>query len=236
MIIPILFAFFGSVSFGSDWLCQEEASQRHDNEIYSCGIGTGDDENSARLNAFDNAKKEFQKICELSDDCNGRQISVWPQRTACEKKGRKYQCHRLVVFGVQSATKVVLNPPVGIAATQPSESQPLKAFSASTPTARPSQSPPVKPPSPSLKEPDENFKPFRYRQISHLPKLRLGMTKEEVLKIFGKPQTKMQRLNGFSLVFEGKMCALGICFVNFDSSGRVTGHDNFNLDYTEDLK
>lgn len=51
------------------WICVEASSQKQGKVISACGIGMGKNENEARLNAFDNAKTEFQRVCLSSDDC-----------------------------------------------------------------------------------------------------------------------------------------------------------------------
>lgn len=196
--------------WAADWLCQEEASQRHGNEIYACGIGAGKDENDARLDAFDNAKKEFERICQISDDCKGRMISVRPQRTACEQKPKNYSCHRLVVFEIQERGAASIG-------------------SRNVTSA------------PALDEAKEDFKPFKYQEIAHLPKLKRGMTKAQVLKIFGKPKNASPLLyGGHSFMFKGRMCMDGsehaLCSVDFSPAGRVSDYSHVNMDYTEDLK
>lgn len=87
----------------TSWLCTEEASQRLENSIMSCGIGTGKDENQARLNAFDQAKNEFNKICDTSVDCRKHEISAEPRRTTCQQDGKGFKCYRLVAFYIAKA-------------------------------------------------------------------------------------------------------------------------------------
>lgn len=93
-------------SFAKDeWLCVEASSQRIGSEIQACGIGNGKDENSARLNAFDNARAEFTKLCEASDDCNGHEIVVEPKRTSCERVNESYKCYRMLAFTIKDKRK-----------------------------------------------------------------------------------------------------------------------------------
>ncbi len=101
MRLLLLLTFAIPAFAATDWLCTEEASQRKGNAIYACGIGDGRDENEARSKAFLNAKAEFARICDASDDCRGHRVSAEPARTACEG----LRCYRLVVFTIgQSAT------------------------------------------------------------------------------------------------------------------------------------
>lgn len=87
------------------WLCTEASSQRRGSSVYSCGVGIGKDENAARLNAFDNAKSEFKRICSASDDCKGHNITVSPERTSCDKNSDSYKCYRLIVFTIGEPSK-----------------------------------------------------------------------------------------------------------------------------------
>lgn len=89
----------------SDWLCHEEASQRQGDEILACGIGIGPDENSARIQALDNASLEFNKLCNVSDDCRGKKVAATPKRTQCSQDGKTFKCYRLVSFAVSAETR-----------------------------------------------------------------------------------------------------------------------------------
>lgn len=97
----IILLFMSQTALAADWLCTEEASQRQGNSIFACGIGTGADENAARLNAFDSAKAEFNKVCNNSDDCNGKQVAISPKRTQCQQyENGTNKCYRLLVFTI----------------------------------------------------------------------------------------------------------------------------------------
>ena len=84
-----------------DWLCKEASSQRRGNTIHACGIGLGADENAAHLTAFDNAEKEFLKVCSASADCSGHAANADPGRTTCERVPSGFKCYRMVVFSIQ---------------------------------------------------------------------------------------------------------------------------------------
>lgn len=103
----IMLGIFATTSAfsGPGWLCEEVASQRKGNSIYACGIGSGADETTARTQAFDNARAEFNQVCEASDDCRGRQVSVSPERTSCKKENANIKCYRLVVFQIGDPTQ-----------------------------------------------------------------------------------------------------------------------------------
>ncbi len=82
------------------WLCTEEASQRHNDTIFACGVGSGADEGEARLAAFDNSKAEFNRICDSSSDCAGHKITTLPRRTSCELVGSLIKCYRLILYTI----------------------------------------------------------------------------------------------------------------------------------------
>ncbi len=82
-----------------DWLCTEEASQRDGNVIKACGVGLGFDENGARYQALENAKIEFDKVCNASSDCKGHEVVAEPTRTEC-REGELFKCYRLIQFKI----------------------------------------------------------------------------------------------------------------------------------------
>ncbi len=85
-----------------DWLCTEEASQIQNGSVLACGVAEGKDENEARSKAFENAKAEFSRVCQASDTCNQKQVSVEPKRTSCESNQKRYKCYRLIIFTIGS--------------------------------------------------------------------------------------------------------------------------------------
>lgn len=121
-----------SIAQADDWLCTSEASQKRDTTILACGIGHAGDENGARAQAFENAKKEFDRICTISDDCRGRKISVVPNRTACEQKGASVTCRRLLSFqiGEEDANAPHIQPldPIPVENFKPFSSAQLTAY------------------------------------------------------------------------------------------------------------
>lgn len=104
----LILLLLSTTAHATEWLCTEEASQREGANILACGIGTGSDENTARLNAFDSAKAEFTKVCSGSDDCNNKQVSILPKRTSCEQTTNgSYKCYRLVTFNIGSGISII---------------------------------------------------------------------------------------------------------------------------------
>lgn len=107
--LHIILGLFFSVNASAidSWLCLEESSQREGNTIRSCGIGSGKDENAARLDALDNAKEEFNRICDSSSDCKNHEVRAIPQRTTCERDSGQYRCYRLIVYAIGDVKQVV---------------------------------------------------------------------------------------------------------------------------------
>lgn len=104
--LTFLFLIWSVGAFAKEqWICTEQSSQRDGNVIAACGIGSGQDENEARLSAFDNSKSEFKRVCDASDDCKGRAISAEPQRTTCEKNGTSFKCYRMITFTIGERIK-----------------------------------------------------------------------------------------------------------------------------------
>lgn len=80
------------------WTCTEASSVRVSGAIHACGVATGDDENEARSNAFDNADDEFKKVCRASVDCNPESVSARPARTSCAQINGGFKCYRMIYF------------------------------------------------------------------------------------------------------------------------------------------
>jgi hypothetical protein len=113
MIILIISLLMSQASASDDWLCKDASSIRRGDSIYACGIAKGNLEDDAKQAAFSDAKKEFENICSISDDCKGHKVSVEAKRTECEDipqmedafmPGQNYyrfKCYRLVVFTME---------------------------------------------------------------------------------------------------------------------------------------
>src|SRR5262249_21480057 len=78
------------------WFCHEGSSKRNGNVIEACGISRGyvaEKEDLAREEAFNNAKKEFDNICDLSSDCKDKNVSLRPMRTECVLENARLTCY-----------------------------------------------------------------------------------------------------------------------------------------------
>ena len=123
-LLTLLLLFWSTDAWTSDWLCTEESSQRSGNEVQSCGVGIAATEDQARIKAFDNARIEFNRICQASDDCRGHQVSVKPRRTSCAANDQGIKCYRLLEFTINQDRP---NPPQ-VKSTPASSQTPLDAF------------------------------------------------------------------------------------------------------------
>jgi hypothetical protein len=217
----VLFLFQGGAAAADNWLCTQEASQRKGSVILSCGIGSGADENAARLSAFDAAKAEFAKICSVSDDCKNHLISAQPRRTACEQnEPNVYRCYRLIEFDIGQTAKTE-NDWTSSVSTKPDAKPTMGTIVSDHP---------------------DNFQPFSYEQIANLPKVRRGMSKKKLLEAFGVPRSVSNYDSAEGppiqqMAFTGSMCLYqdSLCFVTV-RAGKVESWDNFKPIYTEDLK
>lgn len=87
------------------WLCTEASSIRRGDDIAACGIGHGPDEASARAVAFAQAREEYHRICDLSEECREAPVEANPGRTTCSKDGHGVKCYRMVTFTPQIESK-----------------------------------------------------------------------------------------------------------------------------------
>lgn len=200
----ISFFLYASASDSPAWYCKEVASERKGSQVYACGVGMGVDENEARTDAFENARKEFIRICSLSADCKDHQIITTPERTTCETSGKKTKCYRLLVFSIG-----------------PKGGDPLPALEKSK-NSEPAQESRVEARTPepieeikdtSLKE---VFRPFVYSQIRNNPKVYKGMPKAVLLRQFGAPKSISElsyQNDSYFFWYEGQMCNGPTCHV-----------------------
>jgi hypothetical protein len=86
-VMPIL--LISNVALG-DWFCTEGSSKLNGNTYTVCGVGESPVESIARSNATRNANEEFEKMCRISDKCNGAYKQVTPLRMECIKTGIAY--------------------------------------------------------------------------------------------------------------------------------------------------
>jgi len=112
LIFVILFAPY--LVYGS-WYCEEVASEwmQRGKILQTCGIGRGESEVIAREKAFDNAQKEFNKICNEYSHCGEKAYNVDPMRTSCNSnKNGRVTCHRLVNFHISDRERKVVVKPI----------------------------------------------------------------------------------------------------------------------------
>lgn len=91
------------IAHAEGWYCEKVASEwgEKGKMLRSCGIGNGPDENAARLDAYNNARKEFDLICNKDTSCANKVINIDPQRSECRPNGEgNITCHRLFNYYV----------------------------------------------------------------------------------------------------------------------------------------
>ena len=214
--LAICFYISGSLSAKtSNWYCTEVASEKDGNTIRACGVGSGKDENEARTSAFNNAKNEFSNICSESADCKNRKITVSPQRTACEPYEAGYKCYRLIEFTILTEVDVK------------KIDNSIEVYKSSS--------------MPSQIDENEKFAPFVYAQSEKYPKVKKGMSKKEVLALFGAPSSVTELSSDRLMIFfdckTTKFCTYTHtnASIVFDKKG-VESFENIHFNYTEQLK
>jgi len=95
----LLFSFASSAN--DSWACVEMSSQRTQDGILACGIGTAPTEQVAREEAFRRALNEFHLVCDSSSDCKGHMVEIDPKRTSCKREKLGFKCFRAVQFVIK---------------------------------------------------------------------------------------------------------------------------------------
>ena len=229
-----------SVAPAEGWLCTEAASQRSGDVIRSCGVGYGSDENGARRDAFDNARTEFSALCDVSDDCRGREVSVTPERTSCEPTVEGgYKCYRLLVFTLGPGKSdrepmPVLAPKLNWVPPSPRLVERLVPREA--PVATPVPEPAPVATAPPERKPERRLSIVPFRPAAGA-KIRLGMTKAEALKTFGRPDVVRESAHDVAVFYRGRaFCHGDACMFRFErETGRVIVYRDFRNEFTDAL-
>ncbi len=100
LILALLSA--SNVALAEGWFCENEAGKREGNTIQACGIGEMMDEGAARHFALLDARREFETICAMSEDCSNKPVSVEPLRTSCKPFNGHWKCYRLIVVTIRT--------------------------------------------------------------------------------------------------------------------------------------
>lgn len=100
LLLLVTLSFTDALAEG--WYCAEVASEwlERGKILQACGIGKGADENTARLDAFNNARKEFELVCNKDTTCSNRVINIEPQRSDCIFKANGFICNRLFYYHI----------------------------------------------------------------------------------------------------------------------------------------
>ena len=107
-LLIILILSVSHPTFGA-WYCNQVASEwmEKGKSLSACGVGYGRDENEARLDAFENAKKEFNTVCGKETGCSDKIVNIDPQKSDCNAIPIGHTCRRLFYFHI---TDVAIPP------------------------------------------------------------------------------------------------------------------------------
>jgi len=222
----------------TDWYCKEVSTERQGNLFKTCGVGVAIEEGEARVRALENARKEFVSVCQLSADCKDKPIIAEPQRTSCEKSEGKYHCYRLVNFQISSKGSPLL-PAAESNALIDDTRKLLNPDPKLEGDDKVAEEEVVKAPPEKKKEVSENaIEPFALRDLASIPKIRVGMSKEEAFKIFGKPSNVKDSDEEVRVFYKDKpFCYGGTCSFRIDKkTGKIESYSDFRYEYTDVLK
>ena len=121
VLIHVVFTIFFTNNAYSSWYCNQVASEwvEHGKTLSACGVGYGKDENEARINAFENAKKEFNNVCGKETSCAGRMVNIDPQKSDCGGKEDGFTCRRLFYFHITDQYATPEEAPIVVAPAEP---------------------------------------------------------------------------------------------------------------------
>ena len=114
--MKVLYALilFLPLKANAGWYCNQVASAwlEEGRILSTCGIGYGKDEEEARVNAFESAKREFRSVCSEATSCANKVFNIDPQKSECSFDG-KFTCRRLFYFHISNdvAPKKDVPPP-----------------------------------------------------------------------------------------------------------------------------
>ena len=101
----LILAMLATTKSAFAWLCHETASIREGNTIIVCGVAIAVTLEEARLSAFNNARAEFNNICDESYHCKNFEANMEPLRTDCKNIGNNFQCHRGLKYIITNIKK-----------------------------------------------------------------------------------------------------------------------------------
>ena len=105
LIILQFIAFSISLHAESAWICEEASSIREGHSIIACGIGEDKSLEEARRKSRESAIEEFNRICNISNDCFDFENVVIPLRTNCTSSKEKFICFRGIRFDITNFRK-----------------------------------------------------------------------------------------------------------------------------------
>lgn len=82
-----------------DWFCKTQTMAKQGNVYYVCGVGLGSHTlpQEGRWEAYHDAQRNFESICDKSAECRDHQINVEPKRTDCEVMNQVIdKCYQMI--------------------------------------------------------------------------------------------------------------------------------------------
>jgi hypothetical protein len=114
----IVLLLLSNNAYATGWYCQSVASEwvEEGKTLRACGIGKGGDENTARQDASNNARKEFDLVCNKDTLCANKAINIDPQRSECTEDDEGFTCHRMFNYHITNEERkreaVIVTPAV----------------------------------------------------------------------------------------------------------------------------
>lgn len=101
LLVFFLLNLLSGVCLGdTNWLCEQASSVKEGSSITSCGVGEANDLEAARRKSRESAIEEFDRLCDLSLDCKGKQVTITPLRTDCKPTNNGFICYRGIKFEI----------------------------------------------------------------------------------------------------------------------------------------
>lgn len=111
IFVVILVCTVSLSAFGDDWFCTEESSSRSGHVFSTCGVGEATTESLARQAATDNARLEFDTLCNQDVICKAHDVSVNPKRQSCSQlRDGSFKCNRLIEYTISDEQRKVASP------------------------------------------------------------------------------------------------------------------------------
>lgn len=96
----LILLFLSQIAQADDWFCKTQHAKKEGNIYWVCGTGMGlqFSPETGRFSAFSDAQRNFEALCNSSNDCKGHKININPKRTECVPDPNSYieTCYQMV--------------------------------------------------------------------------------------------------------------------------------------------